>query len=178
MTVMVALLRGVNVGGATRVPMAELRRVVTDAGYGDVRTYVNSGNVVLTTDVTDTEEVARTLRAACAEAFAARPDVVVRTRDELADVLAANPFLDRDPDPTHHHVMFLPGTGPAVRPPVEVVAPEDLAAAGRELFLFLPNGLGRSALADRLVRRGGPGGTVRNWRTVTTLAAMADELTT
>ena len=177
MTVMVALLRGVNVGGATRVPMADLRRVEAGAGYGAVRTYVNSGNVVLTTDATDTEEVATTLRAACAEAFALGPDVVVRTRDELAGVLVANPFLDRDPDPTHHHVMFLPGPGPAVRPQVDVVPPEDLAVAGREIFLFLPNGLGRSVLADRLVRRGGPGGTVRNWRTVTTIAAMADELT-
>lgn len=175
MTVMVALLRGVNVGGSTRVPMADLRRVVTDAGYGGVRTYVNSGNVVLTTDGADTETVAATLRAACAEAFPVRPDVVVRTRDELAGVLAANPFLDRDPDPTHHHVVFLPGTGPAVLPQVDVVAPEDLAAAARELFLFLPNGLGRSALAARLARLGGPGGTMRNWRTVTTLAAMADE---
>jgi len=175
MTVMVALLRGVNVGGATTVPMADLRRVVADAGYGDVRTYVNSGNVLLTADGTDAEQVAATLRAACADAFEARPDVVVRTRDELHAVLAANPFLDRDDDPTHHHVVFLPGRAPARVPDVEVVAPEALAAVGRELYLYLPDGLGRSRLAARLAGRGGPGGTARNWRTVTTLARLADE---
>jgi len=175
MTVMVALLRGVNVGGATRVPMADLRRVVTDAGYGAVRTYVNSGNVLLTTGGTDTEEVAAVLRAAFAEAFDLAPDVVVRTREELHAVVGANPFLDRDDDPTHHHVVFLPGTQVARVPDVEVTGPEDLAAAGRELYLYLPHGIGRSELAARLSRRGGPRGTSRNWRTVTTLARMADE---
>ncbi|MBO3088668.1 DUF1697 domain-containing protein [Cellulomonas dongxiuzhuiae] len=175
MTVMVALLRGVNVGGTTRVPMADLRRVVVEAGYGAVRTYVNSGNVVLTADGTDTEAVAATLRAACAAAFPVAPDVVVRTRDELHAVLAANPFLDRDDDPTHHHVVFLSGTAPARDPDVEVTPPEDLAVAGREVYLYLPHGIGRSPLAARLARRPGPAGTSRNWRTVTTLARMADE---
>ena len=175
MTVMVALLRGVNVGGRSTVPMADLRRVVTDAGYRDVRTYVNSGNVVLTADTADTEEVAGTLRAALADAFEAAPDVVVRTRDQLHAVLGANPFLDRDDDPTHHHVMFLPGREPARLPDVEVEAPEALAAVGRELYLLLPGGAGRSRLAARLTGRAGGGGTARNWRTVTTLARMADE---
>lgn len=178
MTVMVALLRGVNVGGAGKVPMADLRRVVTEAGYGDVRTYVASGNVVLTTDATDTEVVAADLRAVCARAFpVASPEVVVRTRDELHGVLAANPFLDRDDDPTHHHVVFLPGREPARVPDVEVQAPEDLATIGREVYLFLPGGMGRSPLAARLARLGGhgPTGTSRNWRTVTALARLADE---
>ncbi|MBO0922849.1 DUF1697 domain-containing protein [Cellulomonas sp. zg-ZUI222] len=175
MTVMVALLRGVNVGGATRVPMADLRRVVAEAGYGDVRTYVNSGNVVLSADADDAEQVAATLRATCAVAFPCRPDVVVRTRDDLRTVVAGNPFLSRDDDPTHHHVVFLPGTVPARVPDVEVTPPEDLAAVGRELYLYLPDGIGRSRLAARLARRAGPGGTSRNWRTVTTLAAMAAE---
>ncbi|UZN01982.1 DUF1697 domain-containing protein [Cellulomonas sp. S1-8] len=175
MTVMVALLRGVNVGGATKVPMVDLRRVVADAGYGDVRTYVNSGNVLLTTDATDTDEVAATLRAACAAAFAVGPDVIVRTRDELHAVVAGNPFLDRDDDPTHHHVVFLPGRETARLPDVDVTPPEDLAAAGREVYLFLPHGMGRSPLAARLARQPGPVGTARNWRTVTTLARMADE---
>jgi len=175
MTVMVALLRGVNVGGSTTVPMAELRQVVTDAGYGQVRTYIASGNVLLTTDGTDTERVATTLRTACARTFEVRPDVVVRTRDELRAVVGANPFLDRDDDPTHHHVVFLPGREPARVPDVVVPAPEDLAAAGRELYLYLPQGMGRSVLAARLAGRPGPAGTARNWRTVTTLLRLADE---
>lgn len=174
MTAMVALLRGVNVGGV-KVPMADLRRVVADAGFTGVRTYVASGNVVLTAPGDDAQEVTATLRAALADAFPAVPDVVVRTRDEMHAVVAAAPFLDRDDDPTHHHVMFLPGTAPARLPDVEVVPPEDLAVAGRELYLFLPNGAGRSDLAARLGGRRGPGGTGRNWRTVTNLVRMLDE---
>ncbi len=175
-TVMVALLRGVNVGGATKVPMVDLRRVVADCGYGDVRTYVNSGNVVLTADDPDPGAVAARLQAACAEAFPARPDVVVRTRDELRAVVAANPFLDRDGDPTHHHVVFLPGQDPPVAPDLDIAAfhPEDLALGGREVYLYLPFGMGRSALATRLAARTGERGTARNWRTVTTLASLAD----
>ena len=175
MTVMVALLRGVNVGGATRVPMADLRRIVAETGYRDARTYVNSGNVVLTADAGDTEQVAARLRAACAVAFPCAPDVVVRTREELRGVVDGNPFLDRDDDPTHHHVVFLPGAAPARAPEVAVTPPEDLAPRGRDLYLYLPDGMGRSRLAARLAGRSGPGGTARNWRTVTTLAAMADE---
>jgi uncharacterized protein (DUF1697 family) len=175
MTVLAALLRGVNVGGATRVPMADLRRVVADAGYGDVRTHLNSGNVLLTSD-DDPARVARTLRDACAAAFPVQPDVVVRTRDELHAVLAAWPFLDRDDDPTHHHVVLLPGDAPARVPDVPVEPPEDLAAAGRELYLHLPHGVGRSRLAARLTTGVRPVGTARNLRTVTALAALADEL--
>lgn len=175
MTVMVALLRGVNVGGATRVPMAELRQVVAAAGFGHVRTYVNSGNVVLTSD-RPPAEVADVLRAACADAFPVQPDVVVRTRDELHAVLAANPFLDRDDDPTHHHVVLLPDDAPAHRPDVLVEPPEDLAVAGREVYLLLPGGMGRSRLAARLTAGARPVGTSRNWRTLTTLARLTDEL--
>ncbi|WP_309135114.1 DUF1697 domain-containing protein [Cellulomonas sp.] len=174
---MVALLRGVNVGGATKVPMADLRRVVTDSGFGDVRTYVNSGNVVLTSPDPDTGAVAARLRAACADAFpAVRPDVVVRTAEELRGVVAGNPFLDRDDDPTHHHVVFLAGPGPAAAPDLDLAPfhPEDLAVRGREVYLFLPGGMGRSRLAQRLASLQGPAGTARNWRTVTTLSAMAD----
>ncbi|MFC8192992.1 DUF1697 domain-containing protein [Cellulomonas sp. NPDC057328] len=175
-TVMVALLRGVNVGASTKVPMADLRRVVAGCGYGDVRTYVNSGNVVLTADDPDPDAVADRLRAACAEAFPVRPDVVVRTRDELHAVVAANPFLDRDDDPTHHHVVFLPGHDRPVAPDLDVAAfhPEDLALGAREVYLYLPFGMGRSALATRLAARKGERGTARNWRTVTTLASLAD----
>ncbi len=176
MTVMVALLRGVNVGGTGKVPMADLRRVVADAGYDDVRTYLNSGNVVLRAPGDDGEQVAQTLQAACAQAFPSRPDVVVRTREELHAVVAANPFLDRDDDPTHHHVLFLAGTAAARVPDVAVVAPEDLAASGRELYLHLPHGLGRSRLAARLSGAKDPRGTARNWRTVTALAALADDV--
>ncbi|TQL03610.1 DUF1697 domain-containing protein [Cellulomonas sp. SLBN-39] len=174
-TVMVALLRGVNVGGASRVPMAELRAVVHACGYGDVRTYVTSGNVVLTSPDPDPADVAARLREACAQAFPAAPDVVVRTRAQLDAVVAANPFLDRDDDPTHHHVVFLPGAEPATAPALDLApyAPEEFAVGDRELYLHLPHGMGRSALAVAVTRATRGRGTARNWRTVTTLAGLA-----
>jgi uncharacterized protein (DUF1697 family) len=178
---MVALLRGVNVGGATRLPMADLRRAAEACGYLDVRTYVQSGNVVLRLPrdhptAGGTDAVAASLRRSIAERTAVRPDVVVRTTEELRAVLATNPFLDRSPDPTHHHVVFL--DGPASLGDVDPgpFAPEDAVAVGREVYLFLPGGIGRSKLAAVLSRRATGTGTARNWRTVTKLAGLADEL--
>ena len=177
MTVMVALLRGINVGGANSLPMAQLRDIAVGCGLRDVRTYVQSGNVVFTTSSRSTASVARTLARAIAERSAVQPAVVVRTRDELAAVVERNPFVGRGADPAHLHVLFAPA---AVKLPfsaseLAAYAPDEIAAVGSEVFGYFPNGFGRSKLAALLARRV-ESGTVRNWRTVTTLLRMADEL--
>lgn len=179
---MVALLRGVNVGGRARLAMADVRRVVESCGLTDVRTYVQSGNVVFRTTERSGHQVADQLATALAEQTDTAPAVIVRTRTELARVVGRNPFLGRDDDPTHHHVVFMGGTQPASvgSLDLEQYAPEDAAAIGQELYLYLPGGLGRSKLAVALGRKGGGGAdqsTARNWRTVTTLLVMAEELT-
>jgi uncharacterized protein (DUF1697 family) len=181
MTVMVALLRGVNVGGRGKLPMADLRAVATACGYGGVRTYIQSGNLVLTADdpAPATGDVARTLRRAIAAATDVDPAVIVRTAAELVAVAAANPFLRRGEDPDKLHVVFLEGPAEGALDDVDLpaFAPEEAVATGREVYLFLPDGMGRSKLAVEIGRKGRPAkeGTARNWRTVTRLLAMAGE---
>ncbi|QSB05167.1 DUF1697 domain-containing protein [Natronoglycomyces albus] len=176
MTAMVALLRGINVGGTSVISMADVRQIATECGYGNVGTYVQSGNLVFTASQ-DPDEVAATLRTAFAESSSVEPEVIVRTQAELHEVVAANPFLDRDAEPKQLQVVFMPGNEPASVAGVDLesFAPEAAAVVGRELYMYLPNGMGRSKLAAALMRKSGTSGTARNWRTVTKLAAMADE---
>lgn len=172
---MVALLRAVNVGGGGKLPMADLRAVATECGFDDVATYVQSGNLVFTTREDDGAVVAATLRAALAAATGVDTDVMVRTRGELRNVVDANPFVDRTDDPTRLHVVFTAETAEVPDLDATAFLPEEVAAIGRELYLYLPGGIGRSKLAVRVTGRKGPRGTARNWRTVTTLLEMVSE---
>jgi uncharacterized protein (DUF1697 family) len=177
-TVIVALLRGVNVGGKAKLAMADLREAAATCGIEDARTYIQSGNLVGRTTSRSTEAVARKLEAAVADLGGVAPDVAVRTKAELAEVMKSSPFLKRGEDPAHLHVVFMVGKEPAkvgLAEP-EKYRPEEVIAVGRELHLFLPGGVGRSQLAADLLRPKGPRGTMRNWRTVTKLLELAGEL--
>jgi len=176
MTLMVALLRGVNVGGHGTLPMADLRAIATDLGYGDVATYIQSGNLVLSSS-TAAATVARELADAIAAATSVSPAVMVRTRRQLAKVVHDSPLLARGEDAAHLHVLFTDGPATAAVAGLELdrYAPEEAIPVGKELHLLLPGGVGRSRLAIDLGRRKGAAGTMRSWRTVTTLLAMVDE---
>ncbi len=181
-------LRGINVGKSVRLPMADLRSIATSCGFRDPRTHLQSGNLVIdvpderfTGNDTATGDVVRTLEAAIAAAAPVTPAVVVRTGAELRDVIAANPFGHPSQalalDPTTLHVTFArdPLDAPELDP--AGFAPEEWALVGRELYLHLPNGMGRSRLAETLDkehRRAGKVVTTRNWRTVRNVAAMLD----
>jgi uncharacterized protein (DUF1697 family) len=171
---MVALLRGVNVGGKNKLAMADLRNIAEECGLGQVRTYIQSGNLVCTSVETSTEIVADELRRAIAEHTDVRPNVIVRTRDELAAVVQQNPFARRDQ--AHLHVVFIGGSDDASLGPVDAdaYAPEEAAVVGQHLYLYLPSGMGRSKLAADLARHGGSNATTRNWRTVISLLELAD----
>jgi uncharacterized protein (DUF1697 family) len=173
---MVALLRGVNVGGKGTLPMADLRAIATALGYGDVATYIQSGNLVLsTTDSAAT--VARDLAAAIAAGSSVAPAVIVRSRRQLAKVVRDSPFLARGEDPAQLHVTFTDGPAAPLLACLDLpaYAPEEAIAVGKELHLNLPNGIGRSKLAADLARSKGSTGTTRSWRTLTTLVDMADQ---
>ena len=175
---MVVLLRAVNVAGQGKLTMAELRRVAEGCGFGQVRTYIQSGNLVGSTPGPDSAAAAATLERAIAAETAISPRVTARTRDELAAAVEANPFRARTDDPSSLHVTFLGATDEASFGTLDLEAylPEEAVAIGREVHLFLPNGIGRSRLAADLSRRAtGSGATTRNWRTVTKLLALADE---
>jgi uncharacterized protein (DUF1697 family) len=175
----ILMLRGINLGSSRRVSMAQLRELLTSAGYEDVRTYVQSGNVVLgsTAKPADLErESARLI----SEAFSFEVPVITRTRAELARVVKANPLGDAADDPKRYQVSFLSEALDADAVEVlgrRVAASERFAAVGRELYAWHPEGVARSKLWTSLAGKGlGVTATARNWTTVTTLLAMADEL--
>src|SRR5512135_1287111 len=108
----VALLRGINVGGRNKVPMAELREVVASLGHVGVATYIQSGNVLFSTEDTETVELAAALETAIEERFGIKAPVIVLSRDELARVLDDNPYAG-EPNPRLVHVVFLNAEPPA-----------------------------------------------------------------
>lgn len=178
MAVQVALLRGINLGPNRRVAMGDLRDLLSAEGYSDVRTYVQSGNVVLSSPLS-AERLERALERHVLSGFGIDTRVVVRTRDELAAVIALNPLGDVAADPKRYQVSFLSAepAAEAIRAIADAdVSPERFAHHGREIYAWHPEGIQRSALAKLISdRRLGVTATARNWNTVTTLFAMADE---
>jgi uncharacterized protein (DUF1697 family) len=170
----VGLLRGINLGSKRRIPMPRLREVLTERGYGEVRTLIASGNIVLDSPLPE-EELAVDLSKAIDEEFGLDVPVVVRTGKELDAVLAEDPFRDVATDPSRYSVTFLPETPAKARlhelPPAEGGR---YTVVGRELYLWLPDGMAGSPMGkwpwDRLL---GVAGTNRNWKTVTKLAELA-----
>lgn len=184
----VALLRGINVGGRNKVAMADLRRIVASLGHTDVMTYIQSGNVAFAAANPDdgADELAGGLEAAIATALSVRPAVVVVSRDHLRRVVRGNPFPD---EPNHKavHVVFFPAPHPtrsdALAGALERAhakgSRDEARVAGRTLYLWTPDGLGRSKLAEELSRAdarsgGATAGTARNWATVLALVELLD----
>jgi len=178
MPTQIALLRGINLGAHNRVPMAELRAHLTEAGYGDVRTLLQSGNVVLDADAVP-EQLATDLERELAERFDVRSPVVVRTRDELAAVVALDPLRDAVEQDKLYQVSFL-----SAEPSADALA--KLAAAdlggeryvhhGREIYAWHPDGIHSSPLAKLLSdKRLGVVATARNWSTTVKLLELAGE---
>lgn len=168
----IALLRGVNVGPTTRVGMAPLREVFAGLGFTDIKTYVNSGNVVFDGSKASVAKV----EAAIAAEFGFDVPVVLRTQAEMADVLAANPLDDVASNASRYLVLF--GDKPldparAEDLDADALAPEVFAIRGREAYLWLPNGVQNSKLAKAMSeKRFGVRLTGRNFRTVEKLAAL------
>jgi uncharacterized protein (DUF1697 family) len=175
---LVVLLRGVNLGGKRRVAMADLRALLEDLGYEDVRTHLQSGNAVLTTG-DPAATVAADIERAIAESMGLDVVVTIRTAAQMARIAEADRLGDVADDPAKRMVIFLPK-----RPSREAVkaieamdfGDERAEVAGGEVYAWCPGGIGRSALMAALADpKLTPGGTARNWRTVTRLAEMAAE---
>jgi uncharacterized protein (DUF1697 family) len=175
---MVALLRGINVGGKTTLPMAKLREVAEGLGYDDVTTYIQSGNLVLRTSAS-ASTVEKDLARAIGALGGVQPAVMVRTRAQLAKVVDGNPFVRRGEDPSSCHVVFAAKATKDQLAGVDLpsYAPEEAASVGKELYLFLPGGVGRSKLAGDLAKQKDAVGTMRSWRTVTKLLEVAGSAT-
>jgi uncharacterized protein (DUF1697 family) len=174
----IALLRGINLGARNRVSMPELRELLSGLGHEDVKTLLQSGNVVLTSDETG-EALEQALEAAITEELGVESRVVVRTARELAGVVKRNPLADVADDPKRYQVSFL-----SAKPEAAVVkaldaadvAPEQLVVSGREIYAWHPEGIQRSPLARLLTdQQLGVTATARNWSTVTKLLELARE---
>ena len=174
----IVLLRGVNLGSRNRIPMPALRGTLTEAGFEDVRTYLQSGNVVLSSKAPP-ETVARESERLIASSFGLDIEVVVRSRDELAKIVRRDPLGEVAVNPKRYQVSFLAGKLPpeVMRKLEAAAAPEErLVVAGREVYAWHPEGVARSRLWALLAGRGlGVTATARNWTTVTALLALADE---
>ena len=178
MAVHVALVRGINVGKNNRVPMATLRGIIGDLGFTDARTHLNSGNAVFTVPGRQQPAtVAKKLEAALFDETGLKLRVVVRSRKELADVVAKNPFAAEATDPARFLVAFLAEPVPASRlraVDADALAPELFHLARRELYLWLPGGLQNSPMMKVLTDQTlGVATTARNWNTVTKLLELA-----
>lgn len=173
MTRLVALFRGLNVGGHNRVPMAELRSVVESLGFDAVSSVIQSGNVCF--DATgDTTEIAGSIRGAVADAFAVDVPVLLRTAAEIAAVLAHHPFPVGEIEPKLHHVLFLADPPPpdAVERIGDHTPSSEYAVIGSEVHVRYPGGSARATLGVDVVDRAlATTATARNLPTVEKIAA-------
>ena len=172
----VALLRGINLGPNRRIAMPALRELLTGAGFEQVETYVQSGNMVLLTEL-EPWELERECERLIATSFGFDVDVVARTRDQLAAVVERDPLGDVAENPKRYQVSFLADELDPERLQAlaaAAVEPERFVALGRELYAWHPEGVARSRLWAKLAGAElGVKATARNWTTVTTLLAMA-----
>ena len=175
---LIVLLRGVNIASRNRIAMGDLREALEEAGFEDVSTYVQSGNVVLSTTRSVTR-VRTDVERLLADRFDLDVKVVVRTGAQLAAVVKRNPFGKVATNPKLYQVTFLEKAPAAeVLRKLEAAAAgkEQVAHIGRELYAWHPDGVARSKLAALMAGKGlGVTATARNWTTVTKLLELAEQ---
>jgi uncharacterized protein (DUF1697 family) len=178
-----ALLRGVNVGGSTQVSMRDLRERLTDSGFSNVRTLLQSGNVVFEANARPREEIERRIEEVISRSFARSVDCFVRSDADWRRVIDGNPFSKQAAEDPGRMTVLLLKRAPAV------TAWQGLQAsiAGREItrgqsdhgYVVYPDGQGRSKVTlDRIERALGSRGTIRNWNTVGKIASLLNSGTT
>jgi len=181
MTVIISMLRGVNVGGRNKIKMEALRALYESVKLHDAQTYVQSGNVIFRTDERDLLRLAMRIEDGIEKKFGFCPDVILRTAAEMRDVIARNPFAKRRGiEPGKLLVSFLvsdPGEEGREKLRQMNCDPEELRIEGREVYIYFPNGMGRSKLPwARLHKILKTPATGRNWNSVTKMLEMAEKL--
>ena len=172
----IALLRGINLASRNRVSMPDLRTALGEAGYEDIATLVQSGNIVLTSSKKP-KTLEREISKLVLDEFGVEAATVVRTRDEMAGVIERNPIPDGPSIPKLFQVTFFSRELDAER--VAKLAARDFGServevVGREVYAWHPDGIQKSKLARALGSVLGGDGTARNWNTVTKLLELAD----
>ncbi|MEV0091436.1 DUF1697 domain-containing protein [Streptomyces sp. NPDC050738] len=177
-TTYAALLRGINVGGKKKVPMAELKKLLSGLGHGGVQTYLNSGNAVFTSDSDDQDALAAGLEQAIEAHFGFTVSCLVRDGSYLGAIAGACPFPAADLEAKQLHVTYF--SEPVTEDRFAAIdqqafLPEEFRLGDRALYLYAPDGLGRSKLAEALNKPSvnkGITGTSRNWNTVLKLVQL------
>lgn len=179
MTIHIGLLRAVNLAGLNKIGMADLRELLAAAGMQDVRTLLQSGNVVFRSGAQTAAQLERLLEQATAKRLGLETDFFVRTAADLKAIIAGNPFpKEARLDPGHLLVVFLkaaPGPEDVTALQKAIKGREVVRAIGRQAYVVYPDGIGRSRLTSALLEKKlGTRGTGRNWNTVLKLRALAE----
>ena len=177
MSTFVSLFRGINVGGHQTVRMDELKELYQSLGFKDVATYIQSGNVVFTSDDADGTQLSSQIEVGFAQKFGFRAKVMVRTSGEFRDIVDNNPFRNQPMKESKWVVvMFLearPASGALEDLKETYAGPEELYLIGREVYIYYPNGIGRSKLSNTfLEKKLKTAGTARNWNTILQLQTL------
>jgi uncharacterized protein (DUF1697 family) len=178
--VRVALMRGMNVGGRNLIAMSDLVAIFRDSGCNDVRTYIQSGNVLFRSEAALASRIPTLVSEAIAARFGLTVPVLLRTSADLDQVTRRNPFVATGTDPKFLHVAFLMGAaskaGIAALDP-DRSPPDEFFVRGREIYLHCPNGVGKSKLSTQYFdSKLGTTSTMRNWNTVLKLGDLARQV--
>ena len=174
----IALLRGINIGGHNILPMKELVTLLEALDLQDVKTYIQSGNVVFRSEEDDPALLSNKISAEIKQRYGFEPHVLLLELEELKETVEANPFPEAESEPKTLHVFFL-AAEPA-NPDLEAITrlkrdSERYSLTGKRFYFFAPDGVGRSKLAANVERLLGVPATGRNWRTVCEIKKMAGE---
>ena len=179
-TIHIAVLRAINVAGHATVAMADLRALITKLGLRDARSILQSGNLVFGSDGRSGGELEQLLEAETGKRLGLHADIMVRSSDEWADLIARNPFPgEAKSDPSHLLVMILktaPAKAAVIALQSAIAGSEIVRSVGRQLYVTYPDGIGRSRVTNMFIeKRLGTSGTGRNWNTVLKIAAAIKE---
>lgn len=180
MNTIIALLRGINVGGHNKLPMRELKVLLEGMGLANVQTYIQSGNVVFQSEETEQAGLAQWITAVIEASYGFAPQVFLLDLASLQAAMAANPFPEGEAEPKSLHLFFLDGV--PENPDLDALEAiksenERFALIDQVFYLHTPDGIGRSKLAERAGRGWGVSITARNWRTVSKVYEMATAVT-
>ena len=175
MSTYIALFRGINVGGRNSLPMRDLVSLFEALGMQNVRTYIQSGNVVFESRKVVAAELSDRVGAAVNKHHGFTPHLLVLKSAELIEAMSANPYPEAESDPKSVHLTFLSSVPES--PDLESLEnikreSEQFMLEGKVFYLHAPEGIGRSKLAARIERSLGVAGTARNWRSVRAIEAM------
>lgn len=178
MNTFIALFRGINVGGHNKLPMKGLRELMGYLGYQNVKSYIQTGNVVFQTEENNKREISGNISSAVEESYGFKPNVLLLELEEMKEAIDSNPFPEAESEPKSLHLNFC--VSEPSDPDLESLEifrkeSERFELKGRVFYLHAPEGIGRSKLAGKTEKLCGVSMTGRNWRTVQKVMELSEE---